>query len=82
MTEYSPEIKKKIGSFLNAIARKEMNFSLQGELKGHLKQCMTPENQVILSNLMADFDNEVKLCEMFRSWLLQKTITQTEIFPS
>ena len=73
--EYSKEIKKKAISYANAVASGNITLFLQAEAK-----YMSPENQVILLNFLADFDKEIGLSKRFENWLRQKGIEQANIF--
>jgi hypothetical protein len=41
---------------------------------------MSPENQVILLNFLADFDKKIGLSKRFENWLRQKGIEQANLF--
>jgi hypothetical protein len=73
--EYSKEIKKKAISYANAVASGNITLFLQAEAK-----YMSPENQVILLNFLADFDKEIGLSKRFENWLRQKGIEQANLF--
>jgi len=73
--EYSKEIKKKAISYANAVASGNITLFLQAEAK-----YMSPENQVILLNFLADFDKEIGLSKRFENWLRQKGIEQANLW--
>jgi hypothetical protein len=73
--EYSKEIKKKAISYANAVASGNITLFLQAKAK-----YMSPENQVILLNFLADFDKEIGLSKKFENWLRQKGMEQANIF--
>jgi hypothetical protein len=73
--EYSKEIKKKAISYANAVASGNITLFLQAEAK-----YMSPENQVILFNFLADFDKETGLSKRFENWLRQKGIEQANLW--
>ena len=73
--EYSKEIKKKAISYANAVASGNITLFLQAKAK-----YMSPENQVILLNFLADFDKEIGLSKRFENWLRQKGIEQANLW--
>jgi len=75
--EYSKEIKKKAISYANAVASGNITIFLQAKAK-HMS--ISPENQVILLNFLADFDKEIGLAKRFENWLRQKGMEQLNFF--